>query len=646
MAKRKTMGDESNNISDFNLLDKLSNKKYKLDDKWISGTSVANYLNGEPLLDWLNLYYNKYGFNDTININRRLTRSLTRSLTHSITLNNNFGNNFGNKLNNSNQTNNNLMSSGLLFESKVYEYLKDTYPNIFINVIPNNKINFERDHQKLSNITNDLIKKGVPIIAQAVLLYKPARMRGIADLLIRSDFINKIFKRQVIKQSEIKYNNKPYYVVLDIKWTSMTLCVDGETIRNEGRFKAYKGQLLVYNYILGKIQNYTPHTAYIMAKNWRIDSKYDPQQGFSCFDLLGKINYKEKDNSYIKKTYDAINWVHRVKREGILYSPINPTIKEMCVNMSNTNDNQWTNIKKEIVKKTHDVTAIWNITNNHRDKVFDLGIRKWSDNNCTSDSLGMNDGKRSHVINKILHINRQDKIKFMPEKIKDIKDNRFNWQRKFRTDFYIDFETISTVLGNQTDMDIHNNRHENQIIFMIGIGYEDNGEFCYKVFYMNELTPEEEYRILCESKDFIDNKSKELDKKEKYNTRLFHWSHAEQTMLEKAFERYPSLLKKWENHIEWVDMCDIFTSEPIVVKGALSFKLKEIGNALYSLGLINTFWNTSEVSDGISAMTEGIKYYQKENKTEQDNKIFDDIIKYNKIDCKVIWDIVQMLRNS
>ena len=57
-------------------------------------------------------------------------------------------------------------------------------------------------------------------------------------------------------------------------------------------------------------------------------------------------------------------------------------------------------------------------------------------------------------------------------------------------------------------------------------------------------------------------------------------------MLEKAFERHPSLLKMWENHIDWIDMCDIFTSEPIVVKDSLCFKLKEIGNALYSNGLI------------------------------------------------------------
>jgi hypothetical protein len=116
-------------------------------------------------------------------------------------------------------------------------------------------------------------------------------------------------------------------------------------------------------------------------------------------------------------------------------------------------------------------------------------------------------------------------------------------------------------------------------------------------------------------------------------------------MLERAFERHPNLLKKWENHIEWIDMCNIFTSTPIVVKGALCFKLKEIGNAMYNNGLIDTYWDSGNVSDGLSAMHEGIKYYNKQNKTESDKTIFKNIIKYNKIDCKVVWDITKCLRN-
>ena len=630
MNKRKSVCNSDEPEYNYNLLDNLSKKKYKQDDKWISGTSVANYLNGEPFLDWLNLYYDKYGFN-----NMRITRSFTKKFKQTNQ----------SKFNRINQFNpsNTLMSNGLKFEQKVYDYLQKTYQNQFINIIPNNKYNFERDYLKLNNITTELIKKGVPIIAQAVLVNKPTRMRGIADLLIRSDHVNKIFKRPILKSNEIKYKNKPYYIVVDIKWTSMTLCADGETIRNEGRYKSYKGQLLIYNYMLGKTQNYTPPFSFILAKNWKIDRKNDPQEGYSCFDLMGRINYHDRDNLYIKKTVDAINWLHLVRKDGLNYSPFNPSIKEMCVNASNQNDHPWTEVKKELIKKTRDITAIWNITNNHRDVVFDNGIKRWDQNNCTSETLGLNDGKKATVIDKILSINRQNDIKILPNKLKDIKDNRCNWKKKYPTDFYIDFETLSLQLGEH-DINIFNSQNESQIIFMIGIGYEHDDEFKYKVFKMNELTLIEEKRILTEFKNYIDLKTEELDPDDNYYPRFFHWSHAEQTMLENAFNRHPSLLKMWNNHIDWVDLCDIFTSEPIVVKGALSFKLKEIGNAMFSNGLINTHWDNGQLSDGLSAMTAGIQYYQKENKSENDENTFNSIIKYNQIDCKILWDITNFIR--
>jgi hypothetical protein len=634
MYKRKANNEDN---YDLTYLDEFSNKKRKTEHGWVSGTTIANYLNGEPLIDWLNLYYNKYGFN-----NKRLTRSQTKnsnSSNSSKIINSLNNRNTSKVINISNKSDNPLLNNGLLFEKTIYDKLEEKFPNHF-QLIASDQIDFETHYKD----TLDAIENKVPIIAQAVLVNNETKMRGIADILVRSDFINKIFKRQVIDKTNYKKNNKYYYVVVDIKWTSMTLCADGETIRNDGRFKSYKGQLLIYNYILGKIQNYTPDCAYIMAKNWKIDKKNNPQQGFSCFDLLGKIDYVHKDNQFIKSTYDAIDWIWNVRENGLSYTPLDPQIKEMCVNASNQNDNNWGKVKKEILNVTRDITAIWQLTPKHRNIAFDKNIRRWDDKKCTTKNLEMNTSKKAIIVDKILEINRQNHYKVLPNYCDEIKDNRLKWKTKYPTDFFVDFETISEQLSHLESVNITDSRMKTQIIFMIGVGYEYNEEFHYRVFKINNFTLDEEKRILQEFKTFIDTLSSDLDPSNKYYPRLFHWSNAEKSMLESAFQRHHSLVKQWNNHLEWIDLCDIFTSEPIVVKGALCFKLKEVANALFSHGLITTYWETSDVSDGLSAMTTAIEYYNKIHKTEEDYKKMEAIVKYNKIDCRALWDILNCIR--
>jgi len=607
------------NVNNIDIIDKLVKRKFKKNDPWVSGTAIANYMNGEPLLDWLNIYYRDYGFN---NNNKKNNNRISKNKSN-------------NKVQKQQITTNPLINNGLKFEKTIYDYLQNKYKTDFVIVTTNTLIDFDKDVKR----TKNYITRKIPIIAQAVLMNEKTHIRGVADLLVRSDYINKMFKKPVLKSNEIKHNNKLFYVVIDIKWTSLKLCVDGETLRNEGRFNAYKGQLLIYNYMIGKIQKYMFHKAFIMGKNWKICSS-DPSDGYSCFDLLGVIDYSKKDNRFIEQTYKAINWIHDVNKNGLNYSPLKPTIKEMCVNASNNYDDNWKEVKKNILKTTKDITQIWQLTKYHRDIAFDKKIYSWTDDNCTTYNLDMTQTKTSGIIDKILNINRQEKILISPSTSKDIKNNIFNWKRKFRPDFYIDFETISEQIDTLDKINITNSKMNTQIIFMVGIGYEYNNNFHYKCFTLDNLTLKDEKKMLSEFKKYIDELIVDLDPKHKYNPRFFHWSNAEQSMLENAFNRHPSLLKQWENHIEWIDLCDIFRNEPIVVKGALTFKLKDIGKAMYNNGLISTLWDDNDIDDGLDAMTKGMQYYR----NKKNNTIIENIRNYNKIDCKIMWDIVRFLR--
>ena len=50
----------------------------------------------------------------------------------------------------------------------------------------------------------------------------------------------------------------------------------------------------------------------------------------------------------------------------------------MCCNASNSIDSPWTEIKYDVLKKTKDITCIWNINYEHRNKIFDLNINNYS----------------------------------------------------------------------------------------------------------------------------------------------------------------------------------------------------------------------------------------------------------------------------
>src|SRR5207247_2864285 len=71
--------------------------------------------------------------------------------------------------------------------------------------------------------------------------------------------------------------------------------------------------------------------------------------------------------------------------------------------------------------------------------------------------------------------------------------------------------------------------------------------------------------------------------------RLVHWSPAEQSNFERAYDnarsRHPD--REWPP-LPWFDLLDVVQPEPMVVRGAFSFGLKSIARAMKANGLIET----------------------------------------------------------
>ena len=122
------------------------------------------------------------------------------------------------------------------------------------------------------------------------------------------------------------------------------------------------------------------------------------------------------------------------------------------------------------------------------------------------------------------------------------------------------------------------------LIFMIGCGHVEGGEWKFKSLVADHLTEDEELRII---REWVKHMSAVRDRLDPGNSqpRIFHWSHAEVTVLEKA---YNSARERHRQRADWPDLnwydflSNVMEREPVVVRGALRFGLKAVANAMYS----------------------------------------------------------------
>jgi hypothetical protein len=606
-----------------NLWDELDTKVPE-NNLWISATKTKNYLLKDPVIDWLEKYYLKIGFGDR-NINYTKLNQDKKHINQEMDL-----------------MKNTLFKKGNEFEEKIYLEL-DKKVEKCVSVINNYT---ECCLDKIKD-TVKYMQEGIPIIKQAVLYNESNKTFGIADLLVRSDYINKLFTDDIehISKNEenigCKFSENYHYRVIDIKWSQLQLCSDGYKILNTDRYPAYKGQLAIYNLALGKLQNYIPSTAYILGKSYKYECKSKMYYGINSFDRLGHIQYNEFDSKYIELTKKAIDWYRDMLENGSKWNILTDTRIELCPNMCNTADAPYSDIKHELAKKKYELTSIWKVGVKNREIAYSNNVYNWMDSNCSSTTMGVSK-TISNIVDNIITTNQSSLVKYYPNKI---NSDMYNWRdTENYMDFFIDFETINDVFYKDS-VTINGNRNINYI-FMIGIGYFTNNNWVFKEFHMDKLNNQDELTMMYQFKNYINEKTKEMGKSK---IRFFHWSAAESSFLENFNNKNNDLFTLFLSEIEFADLYKLFITEPICISGCTTFKLKDISKALYNLGFIKSTWKNLDIANGLTAMLDGCLYYKAiENNTKNENmdKMFQNIIAYNEIDCKVMGEILNWLRSS
>jgi len=584
-TKNDIINDTKNDIINDTKNDIINDtKKIKLDfDKFISPTNLKNYILHDTIIDYLE-YYKINNINDKPNHYRTL-----------ITINSEFDD-F-------------IKLAGIEFEKKIIDKFKHKLYKI------ESAISIVSYNETITALLNN-----EPIIYQGVLIDFKNNIYGRPDLIIKGKYLKLLYNNIIVETENI---NDDIYYIIDIKYSTIQLSSNKTNIYNINYQQVYKSQILVYTNLLNKILNQNVKIGFILGKRYLvIKNKIKQIINNNEYDKIVSINYKNKDSNYYQLNTNAIKWIVKLRNEGKNWCLLpKPTVPELYPTMTNTKDGKWRPLKKILADEIKELTLLLNVGHVERLNAFNKNIFSYEDINCTAEILGLK-GKRGDIVNKIINISKPSCTDIFRPNI--IKTNINNWRQTNNKlmEFYLDYETT-------TDFE------DSNFIFMIGVGYNNSlNEWTFQSFISKDKNINSQQEMFNNFWNYIDDL---LIKNNKKNGVYFHWSNAE-----------PAFYNKSKNKLMikdkiFLDLHKVFITEPIVIKNNFNYSLKSVSKTLYANNLIKTSWSlNSNCNNGLDALIQANKLYFNNVNLNENN--MNEILKYNEIDCKVLFEIHEYLR--
>ena len=323
-----------------------------IDNNWVSASAIRNYLLGDPILDWLQLWPENHNYQPD-----HLHPNYSSDTDFNIFLN----------------------QQAIRFEKHVFFHFQNLYNTIQIAHTPNDIK--DRDKAKQTEIA---IKNQIPVIYQGVLHDSDHQTFGSPDFIVRTDILDKLFPG-TLDTKEISHSD---YRIIDVKFTTLRLLKNG-FINNGGAMLILKAQLYIYNQALSSILGYRIPRSYILGRSWKHENNY----GNSCLDKIAPVLANEivKNNTKLSQLVNkSVQWVRRVRSEGQQWSLFpEPTVSELYPNMGNQEDAPWRQSKKDIAKKLEELTLLWKVGLNQRNAAHQNALLRWTDSRITAETLGL-----------------------------------------------------------------------------------------------------------------------------------------------------------------------------------------------------------------------------------------------------------------
>jgi hypothetical protein len=487
-----------------------------------------------------------------------------------------------------------------------------------------------------ARLTFEAMQRAEPIISQGVLWNPVDQTYGAADLLVRSDILRELFP-EAIHEDEVDRGApgigliRRHYRVIDVKFKNLPLLKDGQAA---AEVKDYMVQVHSYNQALGRIQGLVPGAAYLLGRGWRQNG----DRSDSCLDRLAVCHANRVISGIpIASTATAAAaWIRRLRADGAAWDVLpRPSVYELWPNGTG---NGWGTAYRQIREETEDVANLWQVGKAKRPIAHANGIFGWKDPAFTPDKVGIFGPwpARSRW---------SARSTWRPTATRSPRDHPPRRRRvgprgrrvlrglEWTGDINDDFSRMPLKGGDD-------------VIFMIGCGHMEDGDWKFECFVGDDLSDEAEGRII--DRWFAHMAAVTARRAPGTDPLVFHWSHAEEsvfsTQWNSAMERHPE--KQWPRP-NWYDFLNrVMKQEPVVVRGAMAFGLKAVARAMQSHGLIETLWGDS-VTDGLNAVVAAWRCAEQASErgcTLSDIPLMDEIRAYNEVDCKVMMEIIRCLR--
>jgi hypothetical protein len=491
--------------------------------------------------------------------------------------------------------------------------------------------------------TYEAMVRGEAIISQGVLWNPENRTYGVADLLIRSDVLLQLFPDAIgsneaaVPAPGLGAGNW-HYRVADIKFSKIEINKEGHASNGHLPFMV---QTFLYNEALGRIQGYLPPCSYLLGRGSTKGKDVSTNAMRRLVPVphdctIGQVPLR-------KAAQEAVDWVRRLRSEGSNWDPRSaPRLPELLPNLGESSF-PWSAAVSLLAQETEDPTLAWWVGAPGRARAFLAGVERWTDPRFNARVAGVA-GERGQRLDMILEVNRAAAGPAVsPVRI---ENRRKEWGTARGVEFYVDFETVSNLNDDFARIPEQNGQ---PLIFMIGCGHIEQGQWKFSCFVAEQLNPDAEATIIEQWLAHMEEVRQRLAPATALPL-VFHWSAAETASfsgLKSARQRSATRAQEWKEP-NWFDFLTVMRAEPVVVRGPMGFGLKTVVKSLKAHGLIETEWNDS-VTDGLGAMA-GAWWCSAEAQARscslKEIDLMSEITAYNEVDCRAMQEVIHYLRSN